>query len=269
MTDEGKNLLGCIGDVARILCLEDGQTLVVRSVLQGNFLLTSVFGPASIQKKWAKLALGAEDHFMIADAKYGQIDADSGMVLKHWGDHTPPCNVLEVGANEEDLAAIFAEQGHNVTGIDLRPWGTTFKNYTRMEGDFVALAPLLQPDFDVAVSTSAIEHFGLNVYGSPVVEDYDAQAMAAMYRLLKPGGTCYITVPYGSTFLDDGGHWRVYNRETLQQRIIGEFAIEEKIFFKSGGCVVPDVDGIVAESDADAWSGDPPHVTVFLRMRKA
>src|SRR5205085_663193 len=98
--------------------------------------------------------------------------------------------------------------------------------------------------------TSAIEHFGLCVYGQQeYVENYDKQAMSWIYHLLKPNGLCYITVPYGKELRDDG-HWRVYNKAAIQDRFIGKFLVEEKIFFKSGGCSCPDIKGIVAESDA-------------------
>ena len=278
MTDQGRDLLTWIGDVCKVLGLESGETLVINARVEDKVLVTSVFGNATIQRNWNRLVLEEElpfdrpilregESMIVPDKKYGELDADSAMVLKHW-DEPPGCMVLEVGANEEDLASIFSEQGYQVLGVDLRPWNAKLKNYVRMEGDFVTLAPFIKPwQFSVAVSTSAIEHFGLNVYGSPEVEDYDAQAMREIFRLLHPGGRCYLTVPYGREFKANG-HWRVYCRKTLQERLIGQFNVEKKIFFKSGGCVCPDVDGIVEEKDADEWSGDPPHVTVMLKLRK-
>lgn len=283
MTDQGRDLLSWLGDVCKVLGLEQRETLVIKLFVEGRTLLTSVFGNATIQRNWNRLVLDDELPFdkpilregesvIVPDPKYGSLDADSAMVLKEWTENYEPqppmgLSILEVGANEEDLASILAENGHRVLGVDLRPWNAKIKNYVRMEGDFVALAPYLDCRFNVAVSTSAIEHFGLNVYGSPVVEDYDAQAMNEIYRLLVPGGRCYLTVPYGREFKENG-HWRVYCRKTLQDRLIGGFEVMKKIFFKSGGCVCPDVDGIVEEKDANEWSGDPPHVTVLLKLRK-
>lgn len=200
--------------------------------------------------------------------KYGNLDADTAMVFRHFEE---PANslVLEVGANEEFIGNILTDNGYRVLGIDLRQQvGVHFHNYIRIEDDFVTTVPYIHPNFDVAISTSAIEHFGLVVYGQQyLIHNYDIQAMDGIYTLLKKGGTCYITVPYGKEFLDEGD-WRVYDRYSLQNRIIRLFDVEKKIFFLSGGCGCLDVDGIVKEEDADQYSGKPPHVTVFLKMRK-
>ena len=202
---------------------------------------------------------------------YGSLDADSEITLKHFQlNESAPRLICEVGANEEHIADILTDNGHTVIGVDLRDISLIDKQpkYIRIKDDFVTLAKTLNTCFDVMISTSAIEHFGLCVYGQTErIEDYDAQAMRAMYDLLKPGGTCYITVPYCGKFREERD-WRVYDEATLQERIIGKFEVVEKIFFKSGGCICPDVNNIVSKEDADKFSGDPPHVTAFLLMRK-
>ena len=199
---------------------------------------------------------------------YGNLDADTQMVFKHFQE---PSNslILEVGANEEFIGNILTENGYRVLGVDLREQvGVHFHKYIRLEDDFVSSAPYFHPNFDSAISTSAIEHFGLVVYGQQIlVKDYDIQAMDAIYYLLKKGGSCYITIPYGREFIDNED-WRVYDKYSLINRIIRLFNVEKKIFFLSGGCGCPDDNGIVKEVDADNYSGRPPHVTVFLKLRK-
>lgn len=202
--------------------------------------------------------------------KYGHQDADSEMLFKHFNEKEGSL-VCEVGANEEYIGDILTDHGFRVIGVDLRDISLIDKNpsYIRIKDDFVQLAPKLSPCFDVMVSTSAIEHFGLQVYGQvEKIEDYDTQAVQWMFNLLKPGGSCYITVPFGKAFHEDKD-WRVYDAESLQRRIILNFQVIEKVFFKSGSCICPDVDNIVTQEDADQYDGKSlPHVTILLHMKK-
>lgn len=205
-------------------------------------------------------------------SRYGETDADSEMFLQYLQE--PPCKVLEVGANQEYTANVLTDHGYQVTGVDLLPHYEGRVNYARIEGDFVQLADGLPTDFDVVYSTSAIEHFGLGGYGLNLQDpDYDQKAMAAMHRRLKPGGSCYITVPYGREFLVHGHDWRVYCRKSLEERIVQDFRVVKKLWFKSADALCPtskieQTIHYVGETDADAYSGEPPHVTVFLHLVK-
>lgn len=212
--------------------------------------------------------LGAESKLSI-DPDYGQHDADTLMLFSRW-DAPAGCTVMEVGANEERSAQILADNDHRVLGIDLRPHAEHgVLGYTRMEGDFVKLAGFLKGYWDCIYSTSAIEHFGLGVYGDQDRDPLkDMKAMTWMHRLLRPGGLCYITVPYGREHVD-AQDWRVYDAKSLEWRIVQEFNVIDKAFFKSGGCICPDVDNMVTREDADEYDGSmQPHVTVWLKMEK-
>lgn len=201
---------------------------------------------------------------------YGGQDCDTLMFLWNLKER-PGAKVIEAGANEEASCRLLADSGYKVVGVDLRrqEWKLPH-NYVRIEGDFVSIAPLLTPDFDAAFSTSALEHFGLPMYSfHTFVEDYDCQAVDQMYDLLKPGGRAYITVPYGKEFRRDRD-WRVYCKKTIQERMVRKFTVEDMLFFKSGDCSCPEtgMHRMVAEKDADEYSGDPPHATVLLVLRK-
>lgn len=215
---------------------------------------------------------------MTIDPKFGELDCDTLMVLSRL-DPAPGSSVLEVGANEEPMACILTGNGHRVTAVDLRPHSNPEHqiDYLRLEGDFVRLAPALRAEsFDAAISTSALEHFGLGTYGEydEVIDpDYDVKAVAAVWQLLKPGGLFHVTLPYGCRFHVSNPHWRVYDRVALQKRIIQDFTVVDKVFFKSADCKAPDDGGhpvpLVREEDADAYEpGDHPHLTVYMCLRK-
>src|SRR6185369_5655047 len=87
--------------------------------------------------------------------------------------------------------------------------------------------------FDVAISISAIEHFGLNCYkenDSCPNFVYDSIAMYNIWRLLKPNGVVYLTVPFGAVFVEFVPHWRVYDEEKLKRQIIQNFIVEKEIY---------------------------------------
>ncbi len=94
--------------------------------------------------------------------------------------------------------------------------------------------------------------------------------MGAIWSLLRPNGTCYLTVPYGKEYIVHGKDWRVYHAASLQERIIQDFKVEQKIFFKSAHAACPD-DGeaipLVEENVANDYDGSPPHLTIFIKLR--
>ena len=239
---------------------------------------------------------------------YGLIDADVRVVLDAFEEFRGSI-VLNVGANEEHLSNILADNGYDVTGIDLLPYtdeahlplkfrffmeqpdghpesmkGEYYnkafakipRRYKHVVGDFCVEYPQLGL-FDSVVSTSAIEHFGMADkkgnspwYGATKLSPtYDIEAMKAIWACLKPGGTAYITVPYGREFIEQEKYYRVYDKVSLGHRIIGKFTVERMGFFLShsiqhlGAC-----GEWISEKDADGYRGIPPHVTVFLKLKK-
>lgn len=230
-------------------------------------------------KQDAQLAEGLRSQVKLTiDPKHGELDCDSLMALSRF--NLPVgSTVLEVGANEEPIAHILTSNGHRVTGIDLRPPHNQKLpvDYLRLEGDFVQIAPALRNgSFDAVVSTSALEHFGLGTYRKyekAIDADYDVKAVEFIWKLLKPGGLFFVTVPYGRHFVVNTPHWRVYDRTALQERLVQRFTVLEKVFFKSADAGVPDDGGhpvpLVREEDADQFEpNDHPHLTVFLLLQK-
>lgn len=201
--------------------------------------------------------------------KYGEFDADTKMFFDKF-DNSKKLRILEVGSNEEYVSNILAEMGHDVTGFDLREYRQQLPcNYRYVRHDINNVSTDLQ--YDVIVALSVIEHIGLSTYGENVnLPFYDVIAMHNIWKLLKDNGVVYITVPFGSTFIEYGIHWRVYNMKTIIERIVQHFQIDDLGCFVSGT-----VDGFdwkigdkISLFDASNFSGVPPHLTIFLKLRK-
>lgn len=83
--------------------------------------------------------------------------------------------------------------------------------------------PLSDQSIHIIICYHVLEHI-----------EEDQKAMQELFRVLQPGGTCWIQVPYSSIFLEDpkitspeqrlqsfgqSDHCRVYSREVLQNRL--------------------------------------------------
>jgi SAM-dependent methyltransferase len=192
----------------------------------------------------------------------------------------PSARVIEVGCNDSYVANMLQEMGYKVCGVDLRPYGASGEgvmshgcNYQFMQADFTTLdMNIMNGTFDVGVSISAIEHFGLGTYGEQPSPDADVIAMTKIYNLLKPGGTCYVTMPYAKDFVVWGIDWRVYNEPSLRARIIQRFeVVDERHFFSWGfneGEFFAEQGDVITKEQADEWPPYPPHCTVLLVLHK-
>lgn len=198
---------------------------------------------------------------------------DSQMLLRHF-DQKKTDVIMAVGDNDEQTAQTLTENAYlYILGIDLRPHCRSPVTYARLQGDFCRLAQWLAiGQCDCIYSLSAIEHFGLGTYPNSVIDpDYDIKAMDYIWSMLKVRGTCYLTVPYGKEYIVHSNDWRVYDKLSLQERLIQNFTVEQKIFFKSAHAMCPDDGGaipLVEEHAANLYDGSPPHLTIFLKLCK-
>jgi hypothetical protein len=114
-----------------------------------------------------------------------------------------PRRVLDVGGAESTVGLSLAALGHAVTVVDPRGLPVEHPNLTSVEARLDELPAGTQP-FDVAIALSAIEHFGLEHYGTPRGDERaDIQALGHIRSHLTPGGMLVLTVPLGAPGVDD------------------------------------------------------------------
>ncbi len=144
----------------------------------------------------------------------------------------PGSSILEVGAHDAPVSLMLAELGYPVTSIDLRDYDFPVNApHSHVIGDFTCMPDKFYKDhighFDTAISISALEHFGLQVYGDACSGMGDISACRIIHMLLKKGGTFYVQVPFGGKLVERIGEWRVYDMASLWERIIQDFVLDE------------------------------------------
>jgi SAM-dependent methyltransferase len=104
--------------------------------------------------------------------------------------------VLDFGCVEDLLPMHLCALGYRVTGLDFRPYPFRHPNFEFIQADILSWQPP-EGTFDVAVSTSTIEHVGLSAYGDPAEPEGDRIALSKLLAAVRPGGRVLFTVPAG------------------------------------------------------------------------
>ena len=76
------------------------------------------------------------------------------------------------------------------------------------------IPPGLAESTDSLSCLHALEHFGLGRYGDPVDYDGYLKGFDNLYRILKPGGRLYFSVPMGPQRIEFDAH-RVFSMAYL------------------------------------------------------
>lgn len=110
--------------------------------------------------------------------------------------HLPnkPSLILDVGCSGSMFPLIMKAMGHKVCGIDIRPYPIEDLIFTQED---ICHTHFKDNSFNAVTAISTIEHIGLNGRYGTSNESSDFKAIEEIHRILKPGGTLIMTVPYG------------------------------------------------------------------------
>lgn len=139
--------------------------------------------------------------------------------------------ILEVGCTGGIISIMLASLGYKVVGVDLRDFPLSHPNFTFIKGNFLKLK--IKEKFDVVISISTIEHFGMKHYDKTNEEidlKADEKAIRKIRKILKKNGIFLVTFPFGKKCRTSW--YRVYDFETLQ-RLFRGFRIEKMEFYKA------------------------------------
>lgn len=179
--------------------------------------------------------------------RYGVHDVDAALFLDSFS-ASAGAKVLVVGAHDEATANMMADSGFRVWGVDLRGYDRSLPpcNYTFLRGDFCEpdfLNALVIPNapFDAFVCLSSLEHFGMGSYREGQSHRYyDVVAMRKAWELLRVGARAYVTVPFGSHFIEVWPHWRIYDLDSAKNRLVQDFRLLSVESVSSGDMLIQD-----------------------------
>ena len=136
--------------------------------------------------------------------------------------YKPGMKVLDVGhANSMQCHKTMLKSlpaPRDLTGIDIaKPEYDTSEYYSRSVRASIDATPFGDGEFDLIWCISSLEHIGMDNshYVQGAREATPETALSEMVRLLRPGGSLLITVPYGR--YEDHGWFRNFDEEHLQR----------------------------------------------------
>lgn len=170
-------------------------------------------------------------------------------------------NVLDIGCVSSRLPIQLASMGYTVHGLDTRHYPFIHPNFTFFQSDLFTWNPI--QSYDVICSISAIEHFGFGGYGDIVTDEADHQAIAKFREWLVPGGSLFVSFPFGKARINPT--YRIYDAARVAQ-VFGAFEhVHEAYYQRINGNWMPSTATALATVESPTA---PPNGVAILQLRK-
>jgi SAM-dependent methyltransferase len=159
------------------------------------------------------------------------------LLVARWIFEARPHRHVDVGSRVDGFVAHVASF-RDVEVFDVRPInskipGIIFKQADLMRSD--SLPDLAEGYCDSLSCLHAIEHFGLGRYGDPVDPSGHERGIANMVRLLKAGGTFYLSTPIGRERVEFNAN-RVFDPRSIVSLVEGHGLVLQRLtVVESGG----------------------------------
>jgi SAM-dependent methyltransferase len=154
--------------------------------------------------------------------------------------HNNPNRHIDIGSRTDGFVAhvaVFRE----IEIIDIRGQNSKVKNIVFRKADLMQLPANLVNAADSVSSLHAIEHFGLGRYGDPIDFDGHIKGLNNIYKILKPGGKFYFSVPLGYQRIEFNAH-RVFSVRYLLNILEKQYNINQFSYVDDNGDFHEDVE---------------------------
>ena len=159
----------------------------------------------------------------------------------------------DIGSRIDGFLSHLLASNVNVNMIDVRPLDHTISGLHFIKGDATDLRDIATESISSLSSLHAIEHFGLGRYGDKVDPDGWYKALKEMGRVLKKGGTLYLSVPIGNVNKVCFNAHRIFSPKTIVESL-DELTLEEFVYIKDYK-IIKNVDYIKYSENEDYLCG--------------
>jgi SAM-dependent methyltransferase len=149
-----------------------------------------------------------------------------------------PIKHLDIGSRIDGFVAHVAAY-REIEVIDIRPIDSKVDNIIFVQKDLMQDDERFHDCCDSLSCLHALEHFGLGRYGDPIDIDGHKKGLLNMSKLLKKGGTAYISVPMGDQRIEFNAH-RVFSTRYLLHLFEPYFNIHSFAYIDDSGLIYKD-----------------------------
>lgn len=148
-----------------------------------------------------------------------------------------PQTILDVGSYRHWLIGLMSHW--HVTTLDVRERQSPLAYESVITADVLDMQ-LPPASFDMVISLSTIEHFGLGRYGDKFDLEADSKAIKKMLYVLRPGGYFVFSVPItgGQPYIAFNSH-RVYQFDMIKAWLVDMKCLEEAYIRKDPAAFIP------------------------------
>jgi SAM-dependent methyltransferase len=144
-----------------------------------------------------------------------------------------PDKHVDIGSRIDGFVAHVAAF-REIEVFDIRTSDSKVKNIIFKQADLMQPQENLINYTDSISSLHAIEHFGLGRYGDPIDYYGYLKALDNIYRIVKPGGKFYFSVPIGPQRIEFNAH-RVFNVSYLLDYFKNAYTIDHLSYVDDKG----------------------------------
>lgn len=135
-----------------------------------------------------------------------------------------PESLLDIGSADAAYLPMLYELCRNIALCDTRQFQPPIP-CTPYIGPAHTMPDEWNGVFDLVTCVSTLDHVGLDAYGNTAAnEDLLEETVAAIHRVLKPGGRLLVTVPFGRPVITNhpGGAQRVFDFAQIHDMFTGD-----------------------------------------------
>jgi SAM-dependent methyltransferase len=133
---------------------------------------------------------------------------------------------IDVGSRVDGFVAHVASF-RPIKVLDIRPLKIAIKNISFIQQDFmIPIKPEMIESCDSLSCLHALEHFGLGRYGDPINYNGHLIGFDNLYKLLKPNGKFYFSVPIGLPQRIEFHAHRIFSIKYLLGQFEGKYRMD-------------------------------------------